>query len=167
MSSPLSAEKRHITFVCTGNICRSPMAEGLIRHALKTETGPLRTLAVRSVGIAAFAGSPASDNAVRALKKVSIDISAHRSCPATPEIIETSLAVFAMTTSHLLVLRRRFPRLPADTFLMREFYAAALPNAPLEIPDPYGFDLAEYESCRDSMVEAIPSLLAFLRKKLG
>jgi protein-tyrosine phosphatase len=72
-----------------------------------------------------------------------------------------------MTRQHLFALRRQFPRLPADTCLMREFLAKDTAGTSLEIPDPYGLPLSEYESCRDSMVEALPSILAFLRGKLG
>lgn len=155
---------KHVTFVCTGNICRSPMAEGLLRHALQAEPEPLRSLSILSTGLAACTGEPASPNAVRALKNVGIDITAHRSRPLTPDIVGQSLAVFAMTSQHLRALRLQFPHLPADTHLMRGFMAGDVSR---EIPDPYGMGLADYEACRDSMVEAIPALLAFLRKITG
>ncbi|MDR2862757.1 MAG: low molecular weight protein arginine phosphatase [Puniceicoccales bacterium] len=151
---------KHVTFICTGNICRSPMAEGLLRHALQGEPEPLRSLRIVSAGTAASDGEPASPNAVRALKNVSIDISAHRSQPVTEAIINGSLAVFAMTGQHLRTLRQQFPKLPAETHLMRVFMEGDVIR---EIPDPYGMGIADYESCRDSMVEAIPGILAFLR----
>ncbi|MDR2845530.1 MAG: low molecular weight protein arginine phosphatase [Puniceicoccales bacterium] len=152
---------KHVTFVCTGNICRSPMAEGLLRHALQAEPEPLRSLRVLSTGLAAYTGEPASPNAVRALKNVGIDIASHRSRSTTPEIVNHSLAVFVMTTQHLQALTAHFPNRPAGTHLMRALIAGDVPR---EIPDPYGMGLADYEACRDSMVEAIPSIVAFLRK---
>ena len=72
MSSP-----GHILIVCTGNICRSPMGQGLLAHALSAQPEPLRSLKVISAGVAAHTGEAVSENSVTALKKVGIDISNH------------------------------------------------------------------------------------------
>jgi protein-tyrosine-phosphatase len=151
----------HILIVCTGNICRSPMAQGLLAHALSAQPEPLRSLKVISAGVAAHTGEPVSENSVVALKKVGIDISHLHSQGLTQEMLNNSLAVFGMTESHRAIIKSRARPAPSHLYLFREFLPA--PAAP-EIGDPYGGPLKLYESCRDEMVEAIPSVLEVLRK---
>ena len=69
------AESGLIIAVCTGNICRSPMAEVLLAHALKAESGRLANFRVISAGVAARDGDRASANSVTAVKKVGLDLS--------------------------------------------------------------------------------------------
>lgn len=151
----------HVLIVCTGNICRSPMGQGLLAHALSAQPEPLRSLKVISAGVAAHAGEPISENSVIALKKAGIDISHVRSQGLTQDLLDNSLAVFGMTESHRSIIRMRARPAPQHLYLFREFLP---PPAATEIGDPYGGPLKLYESCRDEMVEAIPSLVAFLKK---
>ncbi|MDR2512970.1 MAG: low molecular weight protein arginine phosphatase [Puniceicoccales bacterium] len=152
--------QQYVTFVCTGNTCRSPMAAALLSHALKAEKEPLRSLAVVSAGLSVLGGEPASPNAVLALGKVSIPLGGHRSRQLTQEMLDGSLAVFAMTQSHLATLRACYRPFPAAPLLMRALMARP---CNLELLDPYGQGVSVYEACRDNMVEAIPSIIAHLR----
>jgi len=151
----------HILVVCTGNICRSPMAEGLLKHALAGQPEPLRSLKVLSAGVAARTGEPISENSVTALKKAGIDISNLRAQALTQELLDNALVVFGMTESHRAIIRMRARPAPANLHLFREFMPAP---ADREIGDPYGGPLKVYEAARDEMVEAIPSIMAFLKK---
>ena len=153
-------EPGYILVVCTGNICRSPMAEGLLKHALAGQPEPLRSLKVISAGVAARSGEPVSEHSVIALKKAGIDISGRRSRPLTQELLEDALAVFGMTESHRAIIQAKAAPIPQHLHLFREFLP---PPAEKEIGDPYGGSLKIYEACRDEMVEAIPSLLEFLK----
>ncbi len=153
-------EPGHILVVCTGNICRSPMAEGLLRHALAGQPGPLKSLKVFSAGVATRDGEPVSENAVIALKKTGIDISSHRSRSLTQEMLDHAIAVFGMTESHRSIIQLKALPAPKCLHLFREFLA---PPAEHEIGDPYGGPLKAYEAARDEMVEAIPSLVEFLK----
>ena len=150
-----------VIVVCTANICRSPMGEKLLRHALAAEPEPLRSLQVVSAGIAAARGQPATDNSVAALKKVGIDLTGHASQPLTQELLDRALAVFCMTESHRSMIELHFDRVPKNLHLFREFIGR---DGTAEIPDPFGGNYREYEACRDSMVEAIPSLVQHLRQ---
>lgn len=151
----------HILIVCTGNICRSPMAQGLLAHALSAQPEPLKSLKVISAGVAAHAGEPISENSVVALRKVGIDISHFTSQGLNQDLLNNALAVFGMTESHRAIIRSRARPAPERLHLFREFMP---PPAAIEIGDPYGGPLKLYESARDEMVEAIPSLIEYLKK---
>lgn len=149
-----------ILVVCTANICRSPMAEGLLAHALSGQTGSLRYLRVSSAGIAARPGEFVSANSVAALKKVGLDISGHRARALTQELLDRALVVLCMTRSHSQSISFQASPVPERMHLFRDF----LPEgAAREIADPFGGSLKHYEQSRDEMVEAIPSLLAYLK----
>ncbi len=136
------------------------MAEGLLQHALKAEAEPLRSLHVLSAGVAAYPGAPISPNSVTALKKVGINLADHKARYLTDELVHDALAIFCMTDSHRRTILETFEPAPAHLHLFREFLPA---DADRQIPDPVGGPIAEYEACRDEMVEAIPSLLAYLK----
>ncbi len=149
-----------IVTVCTANICRSPMAEALLQHALAAQPEPLKSLQVVSAGVAARPGDKVSENSVQALKKVGLNIADHTSQALTRELLDQALAVFCMTESHRAMIQLTFDPVPRNVYLFREFMPRA---ADKEIPDPYGGPLPHYEACRDEMVEAIPSLMEFLK----
>lgn len=149
-----------IVTVCTANICRSPMAEALLRHALLAEPEPLRSCKVVSAGVAARKGDKISPNSVEALAKVGLRASDHRSQPLTEALIAQADLVLCMTESHRAVINLEIEPAPRNIFLWREFTPG---RGNKEIGDPYGGSLKEYEACRDEMVDALPSLLAYLR----
>lgn len=149
-----------IVTVCTANICRSPMAQALLQHALRAQDEPLKSLQVVSAGVAARAGDKVSPNSVHALKKVGLNIADHTSQPLTRELLDRALAVFCMTESHRAMIQLTFEPVPRNIYLFREFMPRL---ADKEIPDPYGGPLPHYEACRDEMVEALPSLTEFLK----
>jgi protein-tyrosine-phosphatase len=153
-------EPGHILVLCTGNICRSPMAEGLLKHALAAQSPPLQALKVVSAGVATRPGEPVSENSVIALKKAGIDISGQRSRPVTQDLLDHALIVLGMTESHRAIIQYKATPVPPHLHLFREFLP---PPADPEIGDPYGGPLKVYEACRDEMVEAIPSLLEFFK----
>lgn len=137
------------------------MAEALLRAALTKRGEGLGHIKVASCGLAADADAPASPNSRRAMSKIGLDLSAHRSRPVSQEVLDRSLVVFAMTARHVDALRERFGRLPDRVIVLRDVLPEGVSR---NIPDPFGGDLREYEECRDSMVEAVPALLEFLRK---
>jgi protein-tyrosine phosphatase len=154
----------HILTICTANICRSPMAEGLLRHALAAQPPPLKSLRVVSAGVAARTGEMVTEYSVQAMGKAGIDISSHRSQPITQELVDGALAVLCMTEAHRATIPLMFERPPKNIFLFREFLPE---NAEKEIADPYGGPYKLYELCRDEMVEAIPSLIEQFKKLLA
>lgn len=157
------AKPGHILIVCTANICRSPMGEGLLRHALSGQPEPLSSLPVVSAGIAARNGERVSENSVVALRKVGIDIADHRSQPVTQRLLDDALMVLCMTETHRAMIQLQANPVPANLYLFREFMPR---EADKEVPDPFGGPLKVYELCRDELVEAIPSLLEQIKTLL-
>lgn len=156
-------QRNLIIFVCTANICRSPMAEKLLDHALKNEPSACVGLKVISAGISAFDGEAASPYSVQALKKVGIDLSMHRSQLLTEELVSRSFAIFCMTSTHKLLIEHQFLHcLPKHLYLLREWINS---SDGMDIIDPYGSSLNDYETCRDNIVQVIPSIVHFLKKE--
>ena len=150
----------HILIVCTANICRSPMAAALLQHFLAGQNEPLKSLQVVSAGIAARQGDPISDNAAVAMKRVGLDLSQHSSQPVTQQLLDGALIVLCMTESHRAMIQLQFERVPTHLYLFREFLP---PPVDPEVDDPYGGPLSVYETCRDNLVEAVPSVVNFLK----
>ncbi len=138
------------------------MAEKLLQHALNAEESPLNEFEVVSAGVASGYGDPASSNSVTVLEKVKIDLKQHKSQPVTQDLINNAFAIFGMTDSHLDILRHYYPSLPKRMHLFRDFMGDGSSD---EIPDPYGQDLDAYNACLDSMIEAIPSLVKYLKSE--
>ncbi len=154
------AKPGYILTLCTANICRSPMAAALLAHALRAQPEPLRSIEVVSAGVAARNGDRVSANSVQTLKKVGLDISGHQSRALTEELAAGALAIFVMTESHRAMINFSLNPPLKNIHLFREFMPR---SADKEIADPYGGPLPLYEASRDEMVEAIPSLVEFLR----
>ncbi len=148
-----------ILFVCTGNICRSPMAEGLFRHATK---GRSEYRAI-SAGVGAMEGQPPSAHGVRALKEIGIDISGARSRMLTADLVEKADYIFGMTHSHVDSINVLFPHAAEKTFLLREF-DETLEEFEKDISDPIGGSFETYAYCRDQIEQGILAMLNFLEQ---
>ena len=135
----------HITFVCTGNTCRSPMAEGIARDMI-SKRYPDSGITVSSAGISTFNGAPASQHSIDVCAENGIDISSHRSQPLNPEIIQNTDLFAVMTLSHMYCMLQW--GIPADKIVV-------LGN----ISDPYGGDEDEYRACRNQIYREVESLL--------
>ncbi|MEM1443506.1 MAG: low molecular weight protein arginine phosphatase [Verrucomicrobiota bacterium] len=146
-----------VLFVCTGNVCRSPMAEGLLRSL--AEKGD-HEMEVASAGLGAMEGHPPSQNSIIAMQERGIDISGQRSQMISPEMIDDFTHIFGLGEGHIDTIRAYFPHSLEKTFVLREFIAEG--ESDLNVPDPIGGDLEEYQMTRDRIEEAIPSILSFV-----
>lgn len=138
-----------ILFVCTGNICRSPMAEVLLRHRLEQEG--LTDWQVGSAGTWAVDGRVASRYAVQVMDEQGLDLAPHRSRVVSRRIIEEADVVLAMTHDHAEALRLEFPDQAAKICLLSEMKGGHR----YDIGDPYGGPLTEYQTCADELADLI------------
>src|SRR5438552_3194009 len=150
---------KNILFVCTGNICRSPMAEGIFRLATQGR-GNYR---VFSAGLGAAEGQPPSPYAVQAVRELGIDISNLRSRPVTPELVRQADYIIGMTHHHIDTVMLTFPEAAEKTFLLREF-DETLDLFEKDISDPIGGSYEVYLNCRDQIEQGIASLLHFIEQ---
>jgi len=151
---------KNILFVCTGNVCRSPMAEGIFRQAVLGR-GDYR---VSSAGLGALEGQPPSAYAVQALKELGINISGQRSHMLRPELVQQADYIFGMTHSHIDTVMMLYPMAAEKTFLLREF-DETLDQFEKDISDPIGGSYEVYLDCRDQIEQGIVSILRFIDQR--
>lgn len=147
------AEPFRILYVCTGNTCRSPMAEVLTRHALREREWV--QVEVRSAGVAAMPGSPASEGAARAVARAGLSLDDHRSTPLSPELVEWADVVLTMSASHLDGVIRIGGE--AKATLLTLFADGADGDAMYAqgVPDPFGGDDATYQATFDALSDLV------------
>ena len=149
---------KHVLFVCTGNTCRSPMAEGLFRMA----TAGRGDFTVSSAGIAAAKGAPASTEAQILLQQRGTTLVGFKSRPVSDAILKAATHVFVMTEGHLAALEIRFPQYSDKYFLIREFAGMTNKRNGTDVPDPIGLGPAAYQEVARILDAAIPSIIAYI-----
>ena len=152
------SSKKSVLFVCTGNTCRSPMAEALFRKAVEGRAD----FEVQSAGVSAYPGDSANPETVKLLSTRGLKLDGFRSQPVSQELIEQSSHVFAMTSGHLEALENLFPDYSDKFYLTCEFVEIPGRGVASDVPDPIGMGRKAYEETAKTLDQAIPTLIAFI-----
>lgn len=134
-----------ILVVCTGNLCRSPMAEGLLRQRLAAE-GLGDAYDVRSAGTWAVSGRSASRYAEQVMADRGIDISTHVARDITADLVADADLILVMTDAHREAILAEFPNAQPKTYLISQMI-----DKHYDIADPYGSSRSHYAYCAEDL----------------
>ena len=133
-----------VMFVCTGNICRSAMAEGILKKLVKENN---LNIEVCSCGVYAGDGDYASFNAIEAAKYYDVDISNHKATNIRNSQIEEMDIILCATNSHKNVVISMYPNLMNKVYTMKEYAGLDKDGKDMDVKDPWGYDMETYRRC--------------------
>ena len=146
--------QRKIMFICTGNICRSAMAEKMLKRKIEERNINDKFL-VCSAGIYAYPDDKSTYEAIKIMKdEYGIDLSSHRATAIRESNIEDMDLILCMTSAHMNTLKSIYPNLENRIFLIKEYVGLSG-----DVEDPYGGTLNTYLSCAEELNYYIDLLL--------
>lgn len=153
----------NLLFVCTGNICRSPLAEVIARA--EADARGWAEVSCASAGTFAFPGQPASGPGIAVAAAHGLDLAPHASRELSLELLEWADLIIGMEASHARAAARLAP--DASVRVMTEFLPADDDWRGAGVPDPYGGDVETYEETRKLLTRAMRGLFDALGEEGG
>ena len=150
---------KHVIFICTGNICRSAMADGYLKYRLR-QLGKDLNVKVSSGGTHAVQGEESPTFARKAIEKYGANIQTHTATTLENSDIEKADYILVMTERHKRDVIRKYPELEEKIKLLGEY---AKDKEYEEIDDPWGYNFNVYENCAKEIVDSIEG---FIEKEL-
>ncbi|HWI60425.1 MAG TPA: low molecular weight protein arginine phosphatase [Symbiobacteriaceae bacterium] len=150
---------RRVLLVCSGNTCRSPMAEALMKD-LWQKASPGWDLEVSSAGTGAMPGDVASQHAVTAMRTRGLDMAGHRSRRVDSLNLTSFDLILTMTSRHREHLLGRWPELAGRVYTLGEYAGAGD-----DISDPFGGTLQDYESTAVALEAKLQAVVDRIRKE--
>lgn len=151
---------KSILFVCSGNTCRSPMAQAMAETMFREADSGLEAIKVMSAGIAAVNGQPASANAIEVMREMGMDISRHRSRELNAELVAQADLILTMTLQHKRHVLMMFPESYDKVFTLKEYADCGSSD----IPDPFGGSLEDYKESADEIRRVLSGLVRKLKR---
>lgn len=144
-----------IVFICTGNTCRSSMAEALAKKWLSLKAPTRTDIEFMSAGIAAFPGSPASAQSIDVMRLTGIDLTGHRAKQISADLVAESDLILTMTKGHQHALSEMYPEAVGKIYTLGEFAY----NREVNIPDPFGQPTEVYAECAGEIGKSLEKAL--------
>jgi protein-tyrosine-phosphatase len=152
----------HVLFVCSGNVCRSPFAEELLRRTLAREG--TKGILVSSAGTLGIRGRPASAHTVTVGREHGIDLSSHRSRGLGAGALHKADLVVVMERAHRHLIEEDWPEEAGKVRLMREFEKESGGGGFRDVFDPIGHPLEDYRTCAALLARCVENLARRLRR---
>lgn len=153
----------NILFVCTGNTCRSAMAEGYAKKIIKEKKLDIK---VSSSGIFAMSGEHASYNSISIMKEYNVDILLHKASTIQDQNLNNFDYIFCATENHKNYLLNNYENLENKVFTMKEFAEKDNNQTDLDIKDPWGHDMNSYRVCAAEISICIDKIIEKLAKEV-
>ncbi len=149
-----------ILFVCTGNTCRSSMAEGIFKKMLKEMGSKYEDIQVISAGISAVNGSPSSEFALKALLEQDVDISEHSATQLSAKMVDEADLILTMTVAHKNMILSIIPEAKEKTYTLKEYSVGDVNlQDNLNISDPYGMPYSRYKECAKEISDSLEKIV--------
>ena len=141
----------HVLVVCVGNICRSPMAEALLRHELRDR----EEITVESAGLGAMVDWPAAEHAAELMSERGIDISSHRARQLTPDLLHDADLILVMEAGHKKAIEAEDTTARGKVFRLGEWQDRDIQDPYRKPKKEFAKVLREIEACIDDWVERL------------